>query len=200
MPSARIHTDYIGLTALILVALSWILFGLIFLLRRKPAQAKEAKRDSAARWGMVLQGCGFGLVWSMRRSYWWPISGWLAAEIILAALAVVLAYASNWFCYWAVQTLGKQWTYAARVIEGHELITQGPYAVVRNPIYLGMFGLMVATGLVLDIWWALGLAVILFLIGNQIRVRAEEKLLREAFGPKFDEYAQRVPAFLPRAL
>ena len=178
----RINTDYIGLTALILVVLSCIIFAVIFLLRKKPSQAKEAKRDSAATWGMVLQGCGFGLVWSMRRSYWWPISGWLAAEIVLAVTAVVLAYASNWFCYWAVQTLGKQWTYAARVIEGHELVTQGPYAVVRNPIYLGMFGLMVATGLVLDRWWVLLLAIILFLVGNQIRVRAEEKLLREFSG------------------
>ena len=198
MPSSQIHTDYIGLTALILLVLSWITFGVIFLLRKKPAQGKEAKRDSAARWGMVLQGCGFGLVWSIRRSYWWPISGWLAAEILLAGLAVVLAYASNWFCHWAVQTLGKQWTYDARVIEGHELITQGPYAVVRNPIYLGMFGLMVATGLVLATWWSLLLAIILFSVGNQIRIHAEEKLLRNAFGQKFDEYASNVPAFLPR--
>ena len=198
MPSSRIHTDYIGLTALALVALSWIVFAVIFLLRKKPSQGKEAKRDSAATWGMVLQGCGFALVWSIRRSYWWPISGWLAGEIILAVLAVVLAYTSNWFCYWAVQTLGKQWTYAARVIEGHELITQGPYAVVRNPIYLGMFGLMVATGLVLASWWALLLAVILFAAGNQIRVRTEEKLLRDAFGQKFEEYARNVPAFFPR--
>jgi|SRR5579862_2286843 len=198
MPSHKIDTDYIGLTALILVALSWLSFGVIFLLRKKPAQAKEAKRDPAATWGMVLQGCGFALVWSIRRSDWWPISGWLGAEITLAGIAVVLAYASNWWCYWAVQTLGKQWTYAARVIEGHELVTQGPYAVVRNPIYLGMFGLMVATGLVLTPWWALLLAIIFFLTGNQIRIRAEEKLLRDAFGARFDEYARRVPGFLPR--
>ena len=45
----------------------------------------------------------------------------------------------------AVQTLGKQWTYAARVIKGHELITQSPYGVVRNAIYLGMFGLILST-------------------------------------------------------
>jgi protein-S-isoprenylcysteine O-methyltransferase Ste14 len=99
-----------------------------------------------------------------------------------------------------VQTLGKQWTYEARVIEGHELITQGPYALVRNPIYLGMFGLMVATGLAYTTWWALLVAVVIFLIGNRIRIRSEEKLLRETFGVQFDEYASRVPAFFPRHL
>lgn len=41
---------------------------------------------------------------------------------------------------------------AARVIKGHELITQGPYAVVRNPIYFGMFGLVIETGLAFARW------------------------------------------------
>jgi protein-S-isoprenylcysteine O-methyltransferase Ste14 len=72
--------------------------------------------------------------------------------------------------------------------------------VVRNPIYLGMFGLMVATGMGYSTWWALGAAILVFLVGNRIRIRAEEKLLREAFGVQFDEYASRVPAFFPRGL
>lgn len=96
--------------------------------------------------------------------------------------------------------LGKQWTYEARVIEGHELIREGPYAVVRNPIYLGMFGLMMATGLAYTTWWAGLTAVVSFLVGNQIRIHSEEKLLHETFGAEFDEYAVRVPAFFPRLL
>lgn len=196
----QIHTDAIGLTALILVVLSWIVFCVIFALRKKPPKAQEAKRESSAKWGIALQGCAFALIWSIRREYWWPLSGWIAGEVMLAAIAVVLAYVSNWLCFRAVQTLGKQWTYAARVVEGHELITQGPYATVRNPIYLGMFGLMFATGLIFSTWWALLLATVLFLIGNQIRIQAEEKLLRETFGPKFDEYARSVPSFFPRVL
>jgi protein-S-isoprenylcysteine O-methyltransferase Ste14 len=197
---APLHTDVIGLTALILVFLSWIIFGLIFLLRKKPPRAAEAKRASVAKWGIALQGCGFALVWSIHRAYWWPLPPSPIGEVALAVVAIVLAFASNWWSLRAVQTLGKQWTYEARVIEGHELITQGPYAVVRNPIYLGMFGLMVSSGLVFTTWWALLLAVIVFLVGNQVRIRAEENLLRETFGSQFDEYARRVPAFFPRLL
>jgi protein-S-isoprenylcysteine O-methyltransferase Ste14 len=194
----RIHTDYIGLTALVLVFLSWIGFGLIFLLRKKPSKVQETKRASVSKWGIALQGSGFGLVWGIHRSSWWPFPESTIGELLLAAVAIVLGVAS---CLWslrAVQTLGKQWTYGARVIEGHELITQGPYAVVRNPIYLGMFGLMVASGLVISTWWALLVAVVVFLAGNQIRIRAEEQLLRETFGTQFDDYARRVPAFFPR--
>jgi protein-S-isoprenylcysteine O-methyltransferase Ste14 len=197
---APLHTDVIGLTALILVFLSWIIFGLIFLLRKKPPKAAEAKRASVAKWGIALQACGFALVGSIHRAYWWPLPASAAGEVALAVVAVALAFASSWWSFCAVQTLGKQWTYEARVIEGHELITHGPYAVVRNPIYLGMFGLMVATGLVFTTWWVLLLAVTVFLIGNQVRIRAEENLLRETFGSQFDDYARGVPAFFPRLL
>ena len=41
------------------------------------------------------------------------------------------------------------------------------------------------------------IGVIVFSIGTWIRVRSEEKLLREAFGPAFDDYARRVPAVVP---
>jgi protein-S-isoprenylcysteine O-methyltransferase Ste14 len=57
---------------------------------------------------------------------------------------------------------------------------------------------MIASGLVFSRWWTFLGAVVLFLAGNHIRTRAEEKLLRETFGPVFDDYARRVPAFLPR--
>lgn len=190
-------TDYIGLTALILVGLSWFGFALVFLFRKKPPKASETKRDPAATWGIVIETFAFALMWSVHRSRWWPFPESLAGELALAISAVVLAIASNLLCVRSVQTLGKQWTYAARLVQGHELITSGPYSLVRNPIYLGMFGLLVATGMVFDTWWALAGSIVLFLIGNEIRIRTEEKLLRESFGQQFEEYARRVPAFFP---
>jgi protein-S-isoprenylcysteine O-methyltransferase Ste14 len=193
-----IHTDRIGLTALILVFLSWIIFGALFVFRKKPPKTEEAKRASAAKWGIFLPGCGFALVGSAHRAYWWPLPSSTSGELALAGVAVLMALASNLWCLRAIQVPGKQWTYEARVIKGHELITIGPYAIVRNPIYLGMLGLLVATGLVFTTWWGLFIAVVFFLIGNQIRIRAEEELLRESFGSQFDDYTRRVPAFIPR--
>lgn len=198
MPS--LQTDTVGLTALVLILLAWIVFALVFLLRKKPRGVEEAKRAPVSSWGIFLESVSFALVWSLGRTRWWPFPPWLAGELALAVVAVALACASSLFCLLAMRTLGKQWTYRARVIEGHELITAGPYAVVRNPIYLGMFGMVLATGLVFSRWWNFLAAVVLFLIGNQMRIRAEEKLLRETFGSQFDEYARHVPAFLPRIL
>jgi protein-S-isoprenylcysteine O-methyltransferase Ste14 len=58
----------------------------------------------------------------------------------------MLAVGSGLFGVWAVRTLGRQWSLVARLADQHELITTGPYAAVRDPIYTALFGLLLATG------------------------------------------------------
>jgi protein-S-isoprenylcysteine O-methyltransferase Ste14 len=198
-----LQTDAIGLTALALVLIAWLIFGLAFVLRRQINKRNSkvdeagAKYEPESKWGIALQSVAFAAIWLTPRHNWWALPPSQTAEIAVAVIAVVLAYSSALFCLRAVQTLGKQWTYQARVLKDHDLITQGPYSIVRNPIYLGMFGMILSTGLVFSHWWLALIAIVFFLVGNQIRIRAEEKLLRETFGQKFDDYAVRVPAFFP---
>jgi protein-S-isoprenylcysteine O-methyltransferase Ste14 len=61
-----------------------------------------------------------------------------------------------------------------------------------------MFGMLVATGLVVGRWWAMLAGAAIFVAGTEIRIKAEERLLRETFGNTFEGYANRVPAFYPR--
>ena len=197
------QTDAIGLTALALVMIAWVIFGLAFLLRHQlskshaKADEADAKYGPESKWGIALQSVAFAAIWLTPRRNWWALPPSQTAEIVVAVVAVVLAYASAFLSLRSVQTLGKQWTYQARVLKDHNLITQGPYSLVRNPIYLGMFGMILSTGLVFSHWYLALIAIIFFLVGNRIRIRAEEKLLRESFGQKFDDYAARVPAFIP---
>jgi protein-S-isoprenylcysteine O-methyltransferase Ste14 len=60
-----------------------------------------------------------------------------------------------------------------------------------------MFGMLLATGLAVSYWFSLLAAIVVFFVGTIIRVRSEEKLLREQFGSEFEAYAERVPAMLP---
>ena len=182
------------------VVLCWFVFAAIFLLRKKPAKEAEARRDRLSILGIVLQMCAYFLVWFQPPGspFLTPVAALSGSfGIALAALTITLAAGSVWLIASAVRTLGKQWAVAARLIEDHKLITEGPYRYVRNPIYTGMFGMLIATGLAMQHWTALVVAVVLFAIGMFIRVRSEEKLLRAAFGAEFDDYAQRVAAFLP---
>jgi protein-S-isoprenylcysteine O-methyltransferase Ste14 len=60
-----------------------------------------------------------------------------------------------------------------------------------------MFGMLLATGLVARQWIPLLVAIVLFIPGTYIRIRSEERLLRQAFGPEFEAYARGVPALIP---
>ena len=123
---------------------------------------------------------------------YWPVP--FAVGVVFL---VVLAIGSPLFAFRARQTLGKEWSVTARLVEGHRLVTEGPYRIVRNPIYTGMFGMLLATGLAVSHWIGLAIAIVVFALGTFIRVRSEEKLLREMFGPEFDAYARKIPAVIP---
>ena len=181
------------------IFVSWVAFGAVFLLRRKPSQATESRRDRTALMGILLQACGYAAVWSSmpalpHRKMVLPS---MAAQLALSIVTIAVALASVWLVSAAIRTLGKQWAVAARLIEGHRLVTEGPYRFIRNPIYTAMLGMLIATGLAFGDWIRLIVGIILFAVGLVIRVRAEEKLLRSAFGEQFEDYARRVPAVLP---
>ena len=190
----------IALATLIGVMLCWAFFAGIFLLRKRPPKSPESKRDPFAILGILLQMVGYFLVFFQPpHQPFLPaipaLSG--VAGVVFAVVTVGIAAASGWLIEASVRTLGKQWAMRARLVEGHQLITHGPYSYIRNPIYTGMLGMLIATGLATEHWMALLIALPIFLAGTVIRIRTEEKLLRAQFGPQFEEYASRVPAVLP---
>ena len=168
--------------AFFVVMACWIGFGAILIFGNKGAAKAEKKRDLRSHVGFLLQCIAYAICFIFYRPYFSPLVAMpRAAEVAVAGVTIAIAVGSEWFCFAAAHTLGKQWALVARVIEGHELVEQGPYAVVRNPIYLAMIGMLVAVGLAVSRWQALIAAMVVFLAGNEIRIRSEEKLLREAF-------------------
>lgn len=189
-----------ALVTLIAVMLCWVFFAGIFLFRKRPPKAADAKRDRFATLGIFLQMVGYFLVFFQppHQPFLPPIAGLSGiAGMLFAILTVGIAVASGWLIESSVRTLGKQWAMRARLVEGHQLITAGPYAYIRNPIYTGMLGMLIATGLATEHWIALIIATPIFVAGMVIRIRTEEKLLRAEFGEAFEEFARRVPAVLP---
>jgi protein-S-isoprenylcysteine O-methyltransferase len=96
--------------------------------------------------------------------------------------------------------LGQNWSAAATIKQGHELVRRGPYRLVRHPIYTGMtvalVGTAVAFGQVRDL-----LALPLVLAGFWLKAESEERLLLGAFGEHYMAYRRQVPgAILPYVL
>jgi len=112
-------------------------------------------------------------------------------------VACVLAPLGAGFALRGALALGRHFRAQAVVTSDHELITTGPYAVVRHPIYAGLLALVVSTGLVRNSWLRLAIAIAVYCAGTEVRVWAEEQILERRFPNQLAEYRKRVKAYIP---
>src|SRR5580658_6697437 len=187
-----IQVTELQLVALIELLICWIVWCLAFVKPSKQAAGKEkVVRAPASRWGIALVMVGFACVWAFVRPPGF-VKSWPSAvlSMALAPLSVALAWG-------ATRHLGKQWRYEAALSEDHELIQTGPYRWVRHPIYAAMLGMLLSAGFAWTWWPMLVAAVVVFLTGTEIRIRAEDRLLAERFQASFSAYRSRVRAYIP---
>ena len=148
--------------------------------------------NSRSRWGLLLQFLAFSLLWLWQGHFWErPLPIWrTAVSVILFALAALLSWSSS-------RALAGQLRIDAALGADHKLVRSGPYALVRNPIYTSMLLVLCATAVIIAGWKLFASALVLFVIGTEIRVRIEERLLASHFGEEFQAYKRSVPAYLP---
>ena len=186
-------------TGLAAFGLGIILFVLALLSAR--ARARDSAPDSGGRrapasitW-IIVQGVGIGI------AGFGPINATLdplAPAALAQALAVLVLMASGVGLFdWASRTMGKNWSLVARTRGDATLVTGGPFAYVRHPIYVALACFMVAMAVAYGHLLNLILAVPIYAIGTALRIRYEEQLLRAEFGPAYDAYAGRVKRFVP---
>lgn len=103
--------------------------------------------------------------------------------------------------FWGVSIAGSE-TRTTGAVGGTYLITNGPFAFVRNPLYVGNMLLYIGVG-VMSIAlfpWLLVIAVVWFYIQYSLIVSKEEEYLAERFGADYEHYRQTVPRFFPRPI
>lgn len=114
-------------------------------------------------------------------------------------LGVAVTVVGLLFAVWAREHLGRNWSRSVTLKQDHELITSGPYAVVRHPIYTGILtgclGTVIAEGQ--------ARSLIAFLLVSSViyaKLRLEEKWMRSHFGDTYEAYGRRVAALVPFVL
>ena len=175
--------------AYVILAAGWLIWMAPFLrAKRHRERAKEV--DRRARWGVLLAALAYPILW--QNSFWArPLPAWRIAGSVFF---LVLAGAFSWT---AARHLGRQWRIDAGLNPDHELVTSGPYGLVRHPIYTSMLFLLFGTGFMVTPLPMLLLATTVFMLGTEIRVRIEDRLLASRFGDRFREYQRSVPAYIP---
>lgn len=115
-----------------------------------------------------------------------PTQRLLGAVFCLIAVALHL---------WAVSVF-RSWRVLARLSTDHELVTRGPFRLVRHPIYLAMDLLALGSFLWIPTVWVL-CGVLVVVATSEVRARSEEKLLLAEFGDAYSSYARRVRRWIP---
>jgi protein-S-isoprenylcysteine O-methyltransferase Ste14 len=193
------HHDPVGWPGIALLAIGFVAFlGMLFAARlrarKTTAAATRGRRNASWLW-IGVQGIGIA------SAAVGPIKidlDPLSPKALGEAVAVLLLMGGGVALFdWATRTMGKTWALVARTRVDHELVQGGPFAYVRNPIYVALFGFMLAMAIAYGHVASLIFAVPLFALGTWLRVRHEEALLRAMFGAEYDAYAARVSRFVP---
>jgi len=171
------------------VALAW-LAGAIYYESRAPAERTRAWYMSPLWITTIIVVI---VTAAVPRADWAPLEvhvPWiriLGLAILLAATALTL---------WARLALGAMWSAAPTVKQEHQLRTSGPYAITRHPIYTGLLGMMLGTGLLAGSGrWILYFPVYLVLV--EFKIRTEERLMLAEFPDDYPRYRRRVPQLVP---
>lgn len=161
---------------------------------RQPAvPLSAAERTPAARAGAVL----------FRHRGWLPIlflgvplvaPGHMSLELWVIGLAFVVI--GEAWRLWGVAAAGTSTRRRSRSV--NRLVTYGPFAWSRNPLYNGNFLIWMGFAVISGVLWFLPIAIILFAIEYSLIVRFEEGVLESTFGGEYLEYKSRTPRWLPR--
>ena len=109
---------------------------------------------------------------------------------------VALTGAGLVFAVWARRHIGRNWSAIVTLKQDHELVTSGPYALVRHPIYTGLLAGFLGGAIALGQWRGL-LAVVIVYVALLRKYRLEERWMHERFGRAYDAYRARVKALVP---
>ncbi len=115
----------------------------------------------------------------------WPF--WIGAAVTAGGLL---------FAVWAREHLGSNWSRSVTIKQDHELITTGPYALVRHPIYTGILVGFLGTAIALSqVRGIIGLVLVFLVFWAKLRM--EEEWMQSQFGETYASYARKTSALAP---
>lgn len=125
-----------------------------------------------------------------------PLTGALKTASLIVGLALMVAGAF-------VNVLGRlylksNWANQINIYEDHWLVTSGPFALVRHPLYASLIWMFLGGSLVYANAAALVLTLAVFVPMMYVRGKKEDALLGEAYGDEYAAYRRRTGMLLPR--
>lgn len=150
-----------------------------------------------------------GTLWILLGMTWVGVGGaiavaWRVPQLVLPGapqmwllLGFALYLVGMALRIWAIRTLGRYFRRVVVVTDDHQLVTAGPYRIIRHPAYAGTLILCLGLGLMLGNGASVLLALILPLAGHVPRILVEEAALRFRLGDAYAAYMRRTWRLVP---
>jgi protein-S-isoprenylcysteine O-methyltransferase Ste14 len=174
-------------------AVWWAYWLIMAAVNRKPNVRKESQASylswrllTVAAWIFLLgplSWAGLGMRLLPARDYW----GCLGLGLALLGLT---------YTVWARVVLGSNWSSTVTVKDQHQLMVAGPYRFTRHPIYTGLITAAVGTALASgEVHGVLGVGFLVWAF--ELKLRVEERFMRDQFGKVYEDYCANVKRLVP---
>jgi protein-S-isoprenylcysteine O-methyltransferase Ste14 len=185
-----------------IIGLLWTAFVLCWLVLGQFNKKASRRTPLWAGWGLrVAIIVGVLIVLPLRRR---ALAGFVTSISHSAALrpgiteqwvGVGLCVVGLAFAVWARVYLGRNWGMPMSLRQGHELVTSGPYAYVRHPIYTGLILAMIGSAVTVSLLWLILFA--LYFSYFLFSARAEETMMLAQFPDAYPAYRRRTKMLIP---
>jgi protein-S-isoprenylcysteine O-methyltransferase Ste14 len=181
----------------IIATVIWVLTGIYWVVAAQNIKQAIKKEEIGFRiFYMIFWVVPFALTFFRILSIDWLNARVLPGKLLIEIIAFIGVLVSLAFMIWSRVVLGKNWSGRIAVKNDHQLITSGPYTMVRHPMYTGfIFAFLFSAILLGEVRGVISFVILL--IGILMKLQKEERVIRNVFGIKYDEYAKRVKKLIP---
>lgn len=177
--------------------ITWCVIRYPYQRRARKFKVSAHKRSLSER--LLLSGATLGLVGlpSLWLATGFPPALNTSFHPLMAWLGTVCMICFLWLFHAVHRQLGRNWSITLEIREDHALVTEGLFKHIRHPMYSSFWLWAIAQALLLPNWLA-GFAGLLSIAALYFgRVRREEAMMRETFGPQYDAYMGRTKRIIP---
>ena len=174
-------------------------FFLVERLLRQGKQARSFQRGQADRGSTSAIGAAFGL--ALLTLLVAPLLNWQGFGALsnerIAWGGIILMLMGLGFRIWAARVLGAFYTRTLLTAENQQIITQGPYRLIRHPGYLGTLLIWFGAGCATSNWMVILIIVAPLVAAYWYRMQAEEALLLATFPQEYPRYVSQTWRLIP---
>lgn len=187
----------VGQIAWVLGIVAWYVIRYPFERRAKRVRVVSDRRSHSDIFGLACALFGLAILPGLYVATGIPAGADYPAHLWAVAVGAAIFCKALWVFRRSHKELGRHWSITLEIRQQHELVSGGPYAFIRHPMYTSFLLMGLGQAFLLSNWIAGAAGLIGFAVLFFLRVDKEERMMLEIFGPRYRDYMERTKRIIP---